>query len=173
MKPTADELEERNRRTSPAGLFMYAEAYMACADTLAKNPPATPHASAPIQVLIFHGIELYLKSFLRQADIRVSDLSGRDYGHDFKKLIAGATSRGLKLRDIDIARLTFSAEKESVIQQRYIVTGYKRVVRSLDLIDTAIYVRSAVKEVMISSGVNVREPSWVCSLQAGAHNLRY
>ena len=167
MKFTGEEIRNLDQRTTDVGLFMLAESYMICAVTLKENRPKGLRFNSPVEFLIFHAVELYLKSFLRRVGLSVLELSSRSYGHNFPKLMEEAGSRGLQLRCVDVARLQFSDEAELPIQTRYLVTGFKQVISLEDLIDTARNVRGPVAELLLKSGVNVRAPAWTSSSQAG------
>jgi hypothetical protein len=167
MKLMKEEIEDLDQRTTDVGLFMLAESYMTCAVKLIENRPRGLRFNAPLEFLIFHALELYLKSFLRRTGLSVPELASRKYGHNFPELIEAATVRGLQLRDLDIARLQFSSEEELPIQARYLITGFKQVISLEDLVDTARNVRGPVGEFLIAAGVKVREPPWISSLPAG------
>jgi hypothetical protein len=70
-----------------------------------------------------HAIELYLKAFLRLRGFGPEEVKS-SFGHDFKKLVDEASSRGLSLgkEEIDIAAIL--TEQESIRRSRYIETGY-------------------------------------------------
>ena len=54
-----------------------------------------------VTLLLAHAIELYLKAFLRLRGLGIDEV--RDsFGHDFKKLVNEAGSRGLDLMDEDM-----------------------------------------------------------------------
>jgi hypothetical protein len=81
------------------------------------------HPDAPVTLLLAHAIELYLKAFLRLRGVGIEEVR-TSFGHDFKKLVDEASSRGLSLgkEEIDIAAIL--TEKESIRRSRYIETGY-------------------------------------------------
>jgi hypothetical protein len=114
--------------------------------------------------LMLHGIELYLKSFLRGAGVDITELESRKYGHNFRKLTDGVSVRGLPFREIDVKRLKFCSDASLPIEARYLVTGFKEKIPLKDLMDTARKVRELVKEPLIRSGVRVREAGWIASL---------
>ena len=98
------------------------------------------HPYAPVTLLLAHAIELYLKAFLRLRGVGIDEVKN-SFGHDFKKLVDEASSRGLTLvaEDRDIAAIL--TEKESIRRAAYIETGYyqwpglaalSRTCRSLD-----------------------------------------
>jgi hypothetical protein len=65
-KKTPEEFAEENERTNEVGLFNPADAYLLYAKQLIENPPAHLRFDAPIDFLLFHAAELYLKSYPRQ-----------------------------------------------------------------------------------------------------------
>ena len=81
------------------------------------------HPDAPVTLLLAHAIELYLKAFLRLRGVGIEEVR-TTFGHDFKKLVDEASTRGLSLgkEEIDIAAVL--TEKESIRRSRYIETGY-------------------------------------------------
>jgi len=64
----------------PIGWFLFADSYLACADTLRRSPPADLRFDAPVRYLLFHAMELYLKAFLRLKGIGEDELRSRVLG---------------------------------------------------------------------------------------------
>src|SRR5207247_9385016 len=58
------------------------------------------HPDAPV-TLLAHAIELYLKAFLRLRGVGIEEIKN-SFGHDFKKLVDEASSRGLSLVEADM-----------------------------------------------------------------------
>ena len=112
-----------DERTTPLGLFNYARSYWQSAVLLHNARAKVTHPDAPITLLLAHAIELYLKAFLRLRGVGIEEVRN-SFGHDFKKLVDEASSRGLSLveEDMDIAAIL--TEKESIRRSRYIETGY-------------------------------------------------
>jgi HEPN domain-containing protein len=110
-------------RTTPLGLFNYARSYWQSGVLLHDARAKVTHPDAPVTLLLAHAIELYLKAFLRLRGVGI-DAVKNSFGHDFKKLVDEASSRGLSLveEDMDIAAIL--TEKESIRRSRYIETGY-------------------------------------------------
>jgi hypothetical protein len=127
-------------RTTPLGLFNYARSYWQSGVVLHDARAKVTHPDAPVTLLLAHAIELYLKAFLLLRGLGIDEVKN-SFGHDFKKLVDEASSRGLSLmgEDMDIAAIL--TEKESIRRSRYIETGYfqrpglaalSRTCRSLD-----------------------------------------
>ena len=110
-------------RTTPLGLFNYARSYWQSAVLLHHARAKVTHPDAPVTLLLAHAIELYLKAFLRLRAVGIEEVR-TTFGHDFKKLVDEASTRGLSLgkEEIDIAAVL--TEKESIRRSRYIETGY-------------------------------------------------
>ena len=98
------------------------------------------HPDAPVTLLLAHAIELYLKAFVLLRGLGIDEVRN-SFGHDFKKLVDEAASRGLDLMDEDMDIAAILTEKESIRRSRYIETGYyerpglaalSRTCRSLD-----------------------------------------
>jgi hypothetical protein len=110
-------------RTTPLGLFNYARSYWQSGVLLHDASANVTHPDAPVTLLLAHAIELYLKAFLRLRGVGTEEVKS-SFGHDFKKLVDEASSRGLLLakQEIDIAAIL--TEQESIRRSRYIETGY-------------------------------------------------
>jgi hypothetical protein len=110
-------------RTTPLGLFNYARSYWQSGVLLHDAQATVTHPDAPVTLLLAHAIELYLKAFLRLRGVGTEEVKS-SFGHDFKKLVDEASSRGLSLgkEEIDIAAIL--TEQESIRRSRYIETGY-------------------------------------------------
>ena len=105
--------------TSAQGYFTYAEAYAACARTLIQSPPEIPHDDAPMRMLAFHAIELYLKSFLRNLGHTTGELAAKPFAHDLAAL-ANAARGHLTLRADDLVLLNDRRLWSSAMQTRYL-----------------------------------------------------
>ena len=110
-------------RTTPLGRFNYARTSWQSAVLLHHARAKVTHPDAPVTLLLAHAIELYLKAFLRLRGVGIEEVR-TTFGHDFKKLVDEASTRGLSLgkEEIDIAAVL--TEKESIRRSRYIETGY-------------------------------------------------
>jgi hypothetical protein len=81
------------------------------------------HPDAPVTLLLAHAIELHLKAFLRLREVGTEEVK-TSFGHDFKKLVEEASSRGLSLGKEEINIAAILTEQESIRRSRYIETGY-------------------------------------------------
>jgi hypothetical protein len=77
---TPEEIADQESRTTAMGLYNTACSYHLAARELEKIALRGTHPSMPVQLLYFHAIELFLKSFLRLSH-SVAQLSSRDLGH--------------------------------------------------------------------------------------------
>ena len=127
-------------RTMPLGLFNYARSYWQSGVRLHDGRAKVTHPDAPVSLLLAHAIELYLKAFLRLRGLGIDEVRN-SFGHDFKKLVDEAGSRGLDLMNEDMDIAAILTEKELIRRSRYIETGYyqrpglaalSRTCRSLD-----------------------------------------
>jgi HEPN domain-containing protein len=110
-------------RTTPLGLFNYARSYWQSGVLLHDARAKVTHPDAPVTLLLAHAIELYLKAFLRLRGVGIDEVKN-SFGHDFKKLVDEASSRGLSLVEADMDIAAILTEKESIRGSRYIETGY-------------------------------------------------
>lgn len=77
-----------------ASLFSLASEYLEAAEILDAAPVLKVNVSLVIYYLTGHAAELLLKSFLYKKGIALNDLR-KEYGHNLKKLVVAARSRGL------------------------------------------------------------------------------
>jgi hypothetical protein len=84
-------------RTSAIGLFNTARSYWRSGDYLIAGKLEVTHPSAPVNFLLCHAMELYLKAFLRSASLTVDDL--KRLGHGFNALVGAARKHGLDIDD--------------------------------------------------------------------------
>jgi hypothetical protein len=110
-------------RTTPLGLFNYARSYWQSGVLLHDARSKVTHPDAPVTLLLAHAIELYLKAFLRLRGVGIDEVKN-SFGHDFKKLVDEASSRGLSLGEEEIDIAAILTEKESIRRSRYIETGH-------------------------------------------------
>lgn len=110
-------------RTTPLGLFNYARSYWQSGVRLHNARAKVTHPDAPVTLILAHAIELYLKAFLRLRGLGIDEVRN-SFGHDFKKLVDEAASRGLDLMDEDMDIAAILTEKEAIRRSRYIETGY-------------------------------------------------
>ena len=112
-----------DQRTTPRGLFNYARSYWQSGVLLHDARAKVTHPDAPVTLLLAHAIELYLKAFLRLRGVGGDEVKN-SFGHDFKKLVEEASSRGLSLVEEDMEIAAILTEKEAIRRSRYIETGY-------------------------------------------------
>lgn len=84
------------------GLYNTACSYHLAARELEKLNLRGTHPSMPVQLLYFHTIELFLKSFLRLTH-SVAQLSSRDFGHRLPALATAAKENKLFITKKDMA----------------------------------------------------------------------
>jgi len=130
-------------RTTAQGLFNYADSYLASAHTLLVAETDVVFPEPPVRALLYHGVELHLKAFLRCAGVSVGEL--RDYGHKFSRLLPAVRSRGLSLDHESREVLLFGQRTGDVMDARYIRTGYRRWYPTAQLGRCAAKVRQAVR----------------------------
>jgi hypothetical protein len=114
------------------------------------------HPIAPVTLLLAHAIELYIKSYLRLQGLSAEDLK-KKFGHDFRELLAEASSRGLlfDVEDKEVAAVL--TEQESIRHSRYIETGSLRR-PSLDALSrTCRSLDETVSTALKEAGESVRE----------------
>lgn len=124
MKPTAEQIADQDRRSTPVGYFNFAESYYVAAKVLRRSKTKASHKHAPIRFVYYHAIELYLKSYLRGNGVGAFVLSTKVYGHDVQKLLRDAEKFGLSVDDEDQAVYKLMAETDTVIRSRYLSTGF-------------------------------------------------
>ena len=106
-------------QASAQAFFTYAEAYASSAKLLADAKIKAGHAEAPVRMLWFHAIELYLKAFLVVRGLTAEQLK-RQLGHNFEKLVASAMDRGLLVSLEDHLLLTEAYHSDAIFQTRYL-----------------------------------------------------
>jgi len=106
-------------QASAQAFFTYAEAYALSAKSLADARLEMGHAEAPIRMLFFHAIELYLKAFLVVRG-QSAELLKRRAGHNFEKLITLATNEGLPVELNDKVLLAEAYHSDAIFQARYL-----------------------------------------------------
>jgi hypothetical protein len=105
--------------------------------------------------LFCHGIELYLKSYLRGTGTELVQL--RKLGHQAASLAKAAAAAGLKLEPDKSEILAHVDNAEVAIESRYIVTGFKAIPPNEALADVAEVLDQAVSAALIKLGLPVRE----------------
>ena len=131
--------------TSAQGFFTYAEAYAAAARLLAEAMEDIPHGEAPVRMLAFHAIELYLKSFLRCLGHSTDELAIKPLAHDLGAL-SSAVQGHLNLKADDLLILADHRLSASAMQTRYLAPAApdKLLVEPALVCTIALRVRRAV-----------------------------
>jgi hypothetical protein len=123
LQRTASDDEEEERRATPSGFLEFAESYRLAALALTTSGVASPHAQAPVRLLRYHAVELYLKAFLRLHGHSAAELCGDALGHDIERLAARAGVLGLAFEAEDGSVLSRIAETAPVVRARYFRTA--------------------------------------------------
>ena len=149
--------DKDNSRTTPFGLFNYADSFWRAAWPLqrASKNLATTHRDAPVSFLYYHAIELYLKSFLRHHGISVAELRGKKFGHDVSRLSKCAEILGLFLMDED-KEVFALMDPWTVLRARFIRTGPFTVASPQALDRTCKSLRDSIAKVLKTGGLTVR-----------------
>jgi hypothetical protein len=156
MTNGAVEDADPNNRTSATGLYNFAESYRDCAERLSVDPPPGLIFEAPIEFLLFHAMELYLKAYLRSVGYSAEQLRSRKFGHLLRKLHAEAVEHGLKISRYPDAFFDFMDPAEP-LSARYIATGFIQGKASLQAIRAvATELREGVGEALRAQGRVVR-----------------
>jgi hypothetical protein len=102
------DLTDVDARTTPIGLFNFAETYWLSAKALkAAQVKGVTHRAFPVFFLYYHAIELYLKAYLRLHGHTTKQLSSKKFGHDALALSDRAREFGLPIRPKE--RVVFSS----------------------------------------------------------------
>ena len=142
-----------NDRTTREGLFNTAEAYRLSAIALEQHPVDIGHAAKPVQFLYSHAIELFLKALVRQ-EHSVETLKDQ-FGHSIKRLLAEAETLGLVVPCEDRDVLAIMENTDVLLQMRYIKTGLKTLLETVELEKlrrTALSIRDRVLDVLLLKG---------------------
>jgi HEPN domain-containing protein len=152
-KKTPEEIAEENKRTNEVGLFNFADSFLVSAKHLIDNPPTRGRSrfKHPIDFLLFHAAELYLKSYLREKGEDVEAL--RKLGHSHRRLCEKAASYGMNLPSEICDVFSFLDETDAVIESRYIRTGPKTMIETKTLVAAVLEVRMKVKANHEAAGV--------------------
>lgn len=148
--------QDEDKRTTPIGLFNYAESYWKAATALKSTKLRTTHPDAPVSFLYYHAVELYLKSFLRFHGHSAKELRGVKYGHRIGPISKRASILGLFFMDEDVEVFSLMAATDAVIRSRYIQTGYFHVPAPEALDRTCKSLRESVGDELKRSGLPVR-----------------
>ena len=151
-KKTPEEIAEENERTNERGLFNFADSFLVSAKHLVDNPPPERlRFKHPLDFLLFHAAELYLKSYLRQKGEDVETL--RKLSHSHERLCKKAVSDGMNVPSEIYDIFAFLDETDAVIESRYIVTGPKTLIQTETLVAMVEEIRMKVKANHEAAGV--------------------
>jgi hypothetical protein len=142
-------------RTSAIGLFNTARSYWRSGAYLIAGKLEVTHPSAPINFLLCHAMELYLKAFLRSAALTIDDL--KRLGHGFNALVGAARKNGLIIDAETAEVLSHIATEDVAMEARYIVTGFKEALTVEALSSTAGNLDAVVAAALEKKGHAVRE----------------
>ncbi|MNS57157.1 hypothetical protein D3C72_900360 [compost metagenome] len=141
-------------RTTPTGLFHFAESYRTCAESLMRSPPKSLRFEDPMWFLAYHALELYLKSFLLHHGSSLNDLRLR-YRHSLAKLWEAAKTGGIVIAT-DPGQLLQYLDEGGLIAHRYIVTGAQQRPDPQQVMELLEALRVAVLIDLQSGGAMVR-----------------
>lgn len=142
-------------RTSAIGLFNTARSYWRSAAYLIAGKLEVTHPSAPINFLLCHAMELYLKAYLRSASLTIDDL--KRLGHGFNALSGAARKHGLQIDNETAEVLSHIAKEDVAIEARYIVTGFKEALTVEELSSAASNLDALVSTDLKKKGHPIRE----------------
>jgi hypothetical protein len=142
---------------TPLGWFNLAHAYLFDAATLykAEARPRGWHYEAPVHILYFHAIELFVKAYLRAQGVTDQELR-RQYSHDLKSLIDEAEARGMPItKRINRVRLFQIADeaKDQPMRSRYLRTGTATILPVIRLHEAARDLQGIVEGALHQAGV--------------------
>lgn len=124
-RKTEEQIRDEDERTSPMGVFHLAHSYRAAAAALQSPKLRTPFADHPVWFLYYHGIELYLKAFLRMHGHSMDELSSPKFGHRTCCLTERAAQLGLVFTNDDVEVFSLMSTTDAVIRSRYFERGYR------------------------------------------------
>jgi hypothetical protein len=151
---SAGEIADDNERTNSIGLFNTGHSYWKAAAALRKTKLKVTHADEPIRFLYFHALELFLKALVRQ-EHRVEDVRNK-FGHKFGRLVDEAEKLGLLVMDEDREVFALMTDTDTVIESRYIRSGFKTWPSMGALERTCKSIHESVGKSLRKRGVMVR-----------------
>ncbi|MCK1754182.1 hypothetical protein IVA78_02900 [Bradyrhizobium sp. 137] len=152
---TPEEIADEERRTTAMSLYNTACSYHLAARELEKLNLRGTHPSMPVQLLYFHTIELFLKSFLRLTH-SVAQLSSRDFGHRLPALATAAKENKLFITKKDMAVIGM-CDLDLVFGARYIKTGCYTRPHADGLLGVCNRLRKRIRVKLRKSKVMVRD----------------
>lgn len=120
---SASNNDEDAERTTPVGLFHYAESYWLSARALEAQRVKCTHPDEPVNFLFYHAVELLLKAYLRHHGMTPKVMASRPFSHNVGALARRAEELGLWLMDEDRDVVSYMEQSDAVIRSRYIKTG--------------------------------------------------
>jgi hypothetical protein len=146
----------RDERTTPIGLYHFADSYRAAAIILSREFAGNlaTHPDVPQEFLLIHSIELYLKSYLRLKGYSLDQIKN-ELGHSYSKLAEHFEKHGGSLNDHDRAVIELLTP-ENVFGTRYIVVGAARVATKEGLVLCANHLHEIVRDALKAAGGFVR-----------------
>ena len=145
-------------RTSPLGLFHYAQSYWQSGVNLAALNLKVTHPAAPVTFLLCHAIELYLKAYLCGMGRDLGFL--RKIGHRVAEAAKAAREAGLVMDAADIEILSHIDEADVALEARYIETGFKRELTGSALAAVAERLDKSVYDALKKLGFAVRDSTF-------------
>lgn len=120
---SAPKKDEGADRTTPVGLFHYAESYWLSARALEAKRVKCTHPDEPVNFLFYHAVELLLKAYLRQQGMAPRVMASKPFSHNVGALARRAEELGLWLMDEDKEVMALMESSDAVIRSRYIQIG--------------------------------------------------
>lgn len=142
-------------RTSPLGLWMYADSYLDAAGCVAAHSKH-PHRE-PVYLLYAHAVEFGLKAFLRSTGASIDEIEA--HGHRLVSLLDACRAQGLK-EPAHIGKI--GAAAVSLLElgdtdARYVRSGFKRRPDLAGLRLFAEWLIAEAKDVCVPHGPKLRE----------------
>eukprot|EP01036_Dinobryon_divergens_P038468 gene38468-50509_t len=132
-KPTPEQLQDAEERTTAQGLSTFAERYIEAAiivdEKQGKRTWLKTSSSIPAYFLAAHGVELTFKAFLRHKGMSAAELRSPDVGHDLRQLFRRSKEYGLldifRMKASDMRALLWLVQMNDYQGLRYIRSGPK------------------------------------------------
>lgn len=152
---------DREGRTTPIGLLLFARAYAEAGVHLNQQEARLTegHRGAPVQFLLMHSIELYLKSFLRLRGFTPKQLE-KKLGHKFAKIAKEAEACGLVFNDEERYVIDAMEHTRAWTRSRYIETGFATSATPEALIRTCLSFDESVSAALKQEGHHVWPRKW-------------
>lgn len=143
---------------SAIGTFNYAHSFWRAGIALgtADWQKHETHPGSPVEFLLWHAIELFLKSFLLADGLSEQVLRSRAYGHNLTALTEEAKKRGLPLTKRDEEVLSLMPTTDDMIELRYLTVGIKTVPEIEEVEETCKSLYRLVAIALTHRGIAVR-----------------